>query len=116
MRGLPLSTRQVSDVVQLDEDILRPKGGRHVKDDSDEIEDPDIKENFFACTMCLSCPSPLTITPEILRNRGHAAEYLAHVALIRELVDQSSMSTNSQLLSGSTKRLFKTGWIVDQFL
>ena len=36
---LPLSTRQVSDVVQLDEDILRPKGGRHVKDESDEIKD-----------------------------------------------------------------------------
>ena len=36
---LPLSTRQASDVAQLDEDILRPKGGRHVKDESDEIED-----------------------------------------------------------------------------
>ena len=36
---LPLSTRQVSDVVQLDEDILRdrPKGGRHVPDDNHEV-------------------------------------------------------------------------------
>ena len=37
VRGYPLwlalSTRQVSDVVHLDEDILRPKGGRHVKAD-----------------------------------------------------------------------------------
>ena len=74
---LPLSTRQVSDVVQLDEDILCPKGGRYVEDDSHEIVDlekrreavrqvcavryldgyPDtkvidpIKENFPACTM-----------------------------------------------------------------
>ena len=38
-KSLPLSTRQVSDVVQLDEDILRPKGGRHVPDDSHEIQD-----------------------------------------------------------------------------
>ena len=35
----PLSTRQVSDFVQLDEDILRSRGGRHVQDDSHEIED-----------------------------------------------------------------------------
>ena len=40
---LPLSNRQVSDVVQLDEDILRPKGGRHVKDDCAEILDPEEK-------------------------------------------------------------------------
>ena len=40
---LPLSTRQVSDVVQLDEDILRPKGGRHVKDECDEIQDLEKK-------------------------------------------------------------------------
>ena len=111
---LPPFTRQVSDVVQLDEDILRPKGGRHVKHDSDEIEDlekrfeavrqvcalryldgyPDtkvidpIKINFPACTMPLSCTTPACITPAILRNRVYAREHLAHVALIRELLDQ----------------------------
>ena len=45
MRGyplwLPLTTGQVSDVVVLDEDILRAKGGRHVPDNSHEILDPE---------------------------------------------------------------------------
>ena len=77
---LPLSTRQVSHVIQLDEDILCPNRGRHVHDDSREILDPEkrgeavrqvcalryldgypdtkvidpIKDNFPACTMPLS--------------------------------------------------------------
>ena len=38
---LPLTTSQVSDVVLLDQDILRSKGGRHVPDDSHEILDPE---------------------------------------------------------------------------
>ena len=129
------STRQVSDVVQLDEDILRPKGGRHVQDDTHEIQDlekegsspavrqvcaltylegyPDtkvidpVKENFPACTMPLSCTTP-HITPAILRNRQSAKEYLAHVALIRELLDQSSLTTNTQLLSSSSNRLYQS--------
>ena len=89
---LPLTTRQVSDVVLL-EDILFPKGGKHAPDDSHEILDPEenreavrkaralryldgypdakvidpIKENFPACTMPLSSPSPTYITPAILR-------------------------------------------------
>ena len=127
---LPLST----DVVQFDEDILRPKGGRHVKDESDEIEDLEkrrevvrqvcalryldgypntkvidpIKENFPACTMPLSCTTPACITPAILRNRVYVAEYLVHVALIRELLDQFSLSTNPQLLSASNNRLLQS--------
>ena len=106
---LPLSTRQVSDVVQLDDDVLRPKGGSHVQDDSHEIQDlekrreairqvcslrhlegyPDtkvidpVKENFPACTMPLSCTTPAYITPAILRNRQCAKEHLAHAALMR---------------------------------
>ena len=129
MRGyplwLPLTTRQVSDVVMKDEDILRAKGGRHVPDNSQEILDPEenreavrkicalryldgypdtkvidpIKENFPACTMPLSSTSPTYITPEIMRNQQYAKEYLKHAALIRELPDQSSLSTNHVLLS-----------------
>ena len=81
---LPLTTSQVSDVVMLDEDILRSKGGRHVPDDSHEIWDPEenreavrkacalryldgypdtkvidpIRDNFPACTTLLSSTSP----------------------------------------------------------
>ena len=117
-----------------DEDILRAKGGRHVPDNSHKILDseenrervrkacalryldgyPDtkmidpIKENFPACTMPLSSASPTYITPEILRNQQYAKEYLEHVALVRELLDQSSLSTNPVLLSLSNNRLFQS--------
>ena len=47
-------------------------------------------------------------TPEILRNRHYAKEYLAHVAWIRELLDQSSLTTNTQLLSSSSNRLYQS--------
>ena len=137
MRGYPLwlpLTTQVSDIVMRDEDILRAKGGRHVLDNSQEILDADenreavrkscaprhldgnpdtevidsIRENFPACTLPLSRTSPTYITPEIMRNRQYAKEYLEHVALIRELLDQSSLSTNPALLSLSNNRLFQS--------
>ena len=111
----------MSDVFHLDEDILRPKGGRHVQDDSHDIQDlekrreavrqvcawryldgyPDtkvidpIRENCPACTTPLSCTTPAYITPATLRNRQYAKEYLAHVALIHELLDQSSLTTHA---------------------
>ena len=60
VRGYPLwlppSTRQVSDVVQLDEDILRPKGGRHVEDERDEILDPEKKREADS-TINMPCAS-----------------------------------------------------------
>ena len=42
-----------------------------------------------------------------MRNRQYAEEYLAHVALIRELLDQASLSTNSALLALSNIRLYQ---------
>ena len=135
MRGyplcLPLTTLQVSDIVMQDEDILCAKGGRHVPDNSQEILDPEenreairkvcalrcldaypdtkvidpIKENFPACT-CR--PRRRPVSPEIMRNQQYAKEYLEHVALIRELLDQSSLSTNPALLSLSNNRLFQS--------
>ena len=58
-----------------------------------------IKENLSACTMPLSSTSPIYVTPEIMRNQQYAREYLEHVALTRELLDQASLSTTSTLLS-----------------
>ena len=58
--------------------------------------------------MPLSCTTPACITPAVLRNRVYAAGYLAHVALIRELLDQSPLSTNPQLLSASSNRFFQS--------
>ena len=129
MRGyplwLPLTTLQVTDVVMRDEDILCAKCGRHVPDNSQVLSDPeehreavrkvcalryldgypDTKvENFPACAMPLSSTSPTHVTPEIMRNQPCAREYLEHVALIRKLLDQASLSTNSTLLSLSSNR------------
>ena len=57
--------------------------------------------------MPLSSTSPVHVTPEIMRNRQYAEEYIAHVALIRELLDQASLSTNSALLAVSNNRLYQ---------
>ena len=43
-----------------------------------------------------------------MRNRQYAEEYIAHVALIRELLDQASLSTNSALLALSNNRLYQS--------
>ena len=43
--------------------------------------------------MPLSATIPLHVTPEILRNQKYAQEYVEHVALIRELLDQASLSS-----------------------
>ena len=137
MRGYPvrltLTTRQVTDVVMFDEEILSVKGGRQLNDDFDEPMDEEmrrervrkicalrldgnsgtkaidpIKENYPACTMPLSGTSPTYVTPEILRNTQYAQEYVAHVALIRELLDQASLSTNPDLLKRSNNQLLRS--------
>ena len=130
---MALTTRQVTDVVRFDEEILSVKGRRQVKDDQDASMDeearrekarktcalryldgyPDtkvidpIQENYPACTMPLSATTPLHVTPEILCNQQYAQEYVEHVALIRELLDQASLSTNPDLLKRSSNQLLR---------
>ena len=137
-RGYPLlltlSTRQVSDVVKLDEEILRPKEGRLRNDGQmPASEDPNerleairqvcatchlegypdtkvidpIKDNFPSCTMPLSCTTPLTGTPAIMRNQDHARDCLSHVSLVRELLEQSTVYTDPVLLSSGANRLLQ---------
>ena len=115
MRGYPvrltLTTRQVTDVVVFDEEILVRKicalryldGARY--SDTQMI---DLKENYPACTMPLSATSPTHVTPEILRSMQYAEEYVAHVTLIRELLDQASLSTNPDLLKRSNNQLLRS--------
>ena len=117
-----------------DEDILAVKGGRMVKDNHGSSLDeenqegrisqdcalrylegyPDtkvidpIRDNYPACTMPLSATTPLHVTPEILRNKKCAQEYVEHVALIRELLDQASLSTNHALLMRSSNQLLRS--------
>ena len=67
-----------------------------------------IKENYPACTMPLSSTSPTHITPEIMRNVQYAQDYIAHVALVRELLDQASLSTNATLLERSNNKLLQS--------
>ena len=72
-----------------------------------KVIDP-IKENYPACTMPLSSISPIHVTPEIMRNQQYAQEYIAPVALVCELLDQASLSTNSTLLTLSNNRLYQS--------
>ena len=58
--------------------------------------------------MPLSCATPLTITPAIMHNQEYATEYLAHVSLIRELLEQSSLTPNPALLASSGNRLLQS--------
>ena len=75
---------------------------RYVDGHSDtKVIDP-IKENFPSCTMPLSCTTPVSVTPAIMHNQEYAAEYLAHVSLIRELLEQS-LTPNPTLLASSGK-------------
>ena len=119
-RGYPiwqsLTTRQITDVVMYDEEILSVKGGRQVPEPEPHLDDetrsertrqlcalkylhgyPDdrvvdpIKENYPACTMPLAATSPAVVTPEILCNIQYAQEYVAHAASIREMLGQASL-------------------------
>ena len=122
-RGYPawltLTTRQVTDVVMYDEDILSIKGGRQVPGPEPYLDDetrsertrqlcasnylygyPDtkvidpIQVNFPACTMPLTATSPAVVTPEILCNR--------------ETLGQASLPTNSAVLERCSNRLFQS--------
>ena len=65
-----------------------------------------IEENYP--TMPLSVAAPTFVTPEILCNDQYAQEYVAHTALIREMLDQASLSTNPTLLERSSNKLFQS--------
>ena len=135
-RGYPtwlsLTTRQVTDVVMYDEEILSVKGGRQVPEPEPHLDDetrsertrqlcalkylhgyPDyrvvdpIKENYPACTMPLAATSPAVVTPEILCNIQYAQESVAHVALIREMLGQASLPTNTAVLERCKNKLFQ---------
>ena len=141
-RGYPawltLTTRHVTDVVMYDEDVLSVKGGRQVSDAEPFLDDesrrervrqicalkylhgyPDtkvidpIKENYPACTMPLSATAPTFVTPEILCNTQYAQDYMAHTALIREMLGQASLSTNPALLEHT---ISEPRWSVERCL
>ena len=67
-----------------------------------------IRDNYPACTMPLASTAPVHVTPEIMRNTQYVEEYIAHVALVRELLDQASLSTNSNLLMHSKNQFLRS--------
>ena len=101
----------ISDPEEKREEVRRICALRYLDGYPDtKVIDP-IKETYLACTMPLSSTSPTYVTPEIMRNTQYAQEYIAHVALIRELLDQASLSTNATLLArSSNKALSELGW------
>ena len=136
-RGYPawltLTTRQVTDVVMNDQEILSVKGGRQVSEPEPYLDDvtrserirqicaskylygyPDsrvidpIKENYPACTMPLAATSPTVVTPEILCNTQYAQDYVTHVALIREMLGQASLSVNPAVLERCSNKLLQS--------
>ena len=118
-RGYPawltLTTRQVTDVVMNDQEILSVKGGRQVSEPEPYLDDETrnerirqicatkylygysdskvidpIRERYPACTMPLAATSPAVVTPEILNNPQYVQDYVTHVALIREMLGLGS--------------------------
>ena len=135
-RGYPawlsITTRQVTDVVMNDLDILSVKGGRQVLGPEPYLDDvarderirqicaskylygyPEskvidpIQENYPACTMPFSATSPAVVAPEILCNTQHVHDYVKHVALIREMLGQASLSENPAVLEHCSSQLLK---------
>ena len=136
-RGYPawltLTTRQVTDVVMNDQEILSVKGGRQVSEPEPYLDDvtrserirqicaskylygyPDFKvidpiqENYPACTMPLAAASPTVVTPEILCNTQYVHDYVTHVALIREMLGQASLSVNPAVLERCSNKLLQS--------
>ena len=71
-----------------------------------KVIDP-IKEHYPACTMPLAATSPAVVTPEILSNPQYVQDYVAHVALIREMLGQSSLSVNPAVLELCSNKLLQ---------
>ena len=135
-RGYPawlsITTRQVTDVVTNDLDIISVKGGRQVSGPEPYLDDvarderirqicaskylygyPEsklidpIQENYPACTMPLAATMPAVVAPEILCNTQYVHDYVKHVALIREMLGQASLSVNPTVLERCSNQLLK---------
>ena len=136
-RGYPawlsITTRQVTDVVMYDLDILSVKGGRQVQGPEPYLDDvaraerirqicaskylygyPEskvidpIQECYPACTMPLASTTPAVVVPEILCNTQYVHDYVKHVALIREMLGQASLSVNPVVLERCPNQLLNS--------
>ena len=136
-RGYPawmsITTRQVTDVVMYDQDILAVKGERQVMGPEPCLDDiarqerirqicaskylyghseskviDSIQENYPACTMPLASTMPAVVTAGILCNPQYVIDYVKHVGLIREMLNQASLSENPAVLARCSNKLLKS--------
>ena len=136
-RGYParmtITTRQVTDVVMNDQEILAVKGGRQVSGPEpylDEVTrqerirqicaskylygypeskviDP-IQLNYPACTMPLASTTPAVVTAGILCNPQYVSDYVKHVGLVREMLNHANLSENPSVLAKCANKLYKS--------
>ena len=136
-RGYPawmtITTRQVTDVVMNDQEILAVKGGRQVTGPEPYLDDvarqerirqicvskylygyseskviDPIQLNYPACTMPLASTTPAVVTAGILCNPQYVIDYVRHVGLVREMLNQASLSENPAVLAKCSNKLFKS--------
>ena len=136
-RGYPawmtITTRQVTDVVMNDQDILAVKGGRQVSASEPYLDDvarqerirqvcaskylcgyseskviDPIQLHYPACTMPLAATTPAVVTAGILCNPQYVVDYVKHVGLVRELLNQASLSENPAVLAKCSNKMFKS--------
>ena len=136
-RGYPawmtITTRQVTDVVMNDQNILAVKGGRQVTAPEPYLSDVDRQEkirqicasNYLggyseekvldpvqlqhpACTMPLAATTPAVITAGILCNPQYVIDYMKHVGLVRELLNQATLPVNPAVLAKCANKMFKS--------
>ena len=121
---MTITTRQVTDVVMNDQNILAVKGGRQVSAAEPYLSDVDRQERirqvcaskylggyseakvldpvqllYPACTMPLAATTPAVITAGILSNPQYVTDYMKHVGLVRELLNHATLPTNPAVLA-----------------
>ena len=71
-----------------------------------KVFDP-INDIFPSCFMPLSC-AVLTVKHAIMHSKEYAKEYLTHVSLVREVLEQSPVSLDPALLASSGNKLLQS--------
>ena len=130
---MPITTRQVTDVVMNDQDILAVKGGRQVAGPEPYMNDMErldrirqvcasrylsgypvtkvidpLQVNYPACTMPLAATAPLVITAASLCTPQYVCDYVKHVGLIREMLGHTSLSENPAVLAKCNNKLLNS--------
>ena len=72
-----------------------------------KVIDP-IRDNLSSCTMPLSCTTPMTVTSAIMHNQECARDYLEHGSMVRDLLEQSSITPSYAVLSATNNRLHQS--------